>query len=325
MDVFTKIYQLCLKRSGSRSGKFSRRAASMVRNLILRFADPVCEMHVHGHKLGVPLSHPLPLYHATYPQCDSVLGRLAGWIRETGKPLVYIDIGANIGDTIAAINPMKGDRVFAIEPHPPYAKLLRKNTARLKCKTQIIEKACVENLTDAGLSIDGKLGTGVLVEDGEGSLPSTTLDLIVAEFPEMESCDLLKVDVDGYDFSVLRGGDRFLSKSKPIVLLESDVFENSNYMEDVVSLVNRMKGYGYRHLLVYDNYGGLLTALPTENISSLIPILFYQVTRNTIYLDLLFGTDLLEFGKREMEYFADLGKGNTRREVAKTISTKVNL
>jgi FkbM family methyltransferase len=327
MKLASIIYKNSIPKpsNSSLSAKLGNKFCGLLRQGILKFTDPLCQLQVHGVTLDIPLSHPLPIIQAAHPQCDSVLGRLADSLRENCQKITYVDIGANIGDTIAAIHPKSGEHVFAVEPFPTYAAILRKNLARFNCTSEVIEKACVEHSGLRSLSIEGNKGTGVLAPNPLGSIISTTLDCLMSETAGFADCNLLKIDVDGHDFSVLRGGREFLERSRPYILMECDVFENKNYVEDYLELIKSLRGSGYNHMLAYDNYGGLIYSSKLEYADQILPILFYQTTRGRIYLDLLFGDDLQRFHQSEMEFYSDLAPNASRREVAIKMSKQLQL
>jgi FkbM family methyltransferase len=233
-----------------------------------------------------------------------------------------IDVGANIGDTIAAVDPRQGEWVMAVEPHPAYAAVLRRNAARFPAEIEVVEKACVDGSSPASVVVEATSGTGALRTVESGGLPTTTLDLLYEGTARMKGVRLLKVDVDGFDFTVLRGGGRFLAEVRPVVLMESDVFGNETYLEDLEELIARLKGCGYRDLVMYDNYGNLFSVLRLEGIEPLLPALFYQATAGKIYYDLVFGVDLGDFISSELAHFQASARDETRRRVGGKIARR---
>jgi FkbM family methyltransferase len=327
MNVSGKFYTLCLPHKERRSGlgRFLNRILGALRRTILRVADPMCLIEVHGILLELPLSHPLPLYHAANPDCDRALSRVAAWLRSKGSTLTYIDVGANIGDTIAAIHPQSGDFIVAVEPFPAYASILRRNAMKFPSKFEIIEKICVGSKDfSGGMLVKGTAGTGVVTNDSEGTTPATTLDELFESIPSLTTCNFLKIDVDGFDFEVLRGADSLISHCRPVLLIEADVFADTNYLSEIMNLCAKLLSYGYRHLLAYDNYGGLIYSLNLGERDRLLPVLFYQVSRGRIYLDLLFGVDLSDLLKSEMLFFSNNSSTPARKAVSARIAQEIS-
>jgi len=86
-------------------GRIIRNLLQRLRMIMITYNDPKCIMDVHGKLLAMPLSHSLPLFVAENPYYDSIIERISSYIRATYGTLNYIDIGANIGDTILFTNP----------------------------------------------------------------------------------------------------------------------------------------------------------------------------------------------------------------------------
>jgi len=315
------LYKQCLSNQGEATlySKFLSKNFQRIRAAILKIADPTCRMEVHGIELDIPLSHPLPLFHSTNPLCDKLLGRVAAWLRARGEAITYVDVGANIGDTVAAIHPTESDFVLAFEPHPHYALLLRRNASQFPCDIEIQEKACVSpEHVKSVTSVSGSQGTGrIEVADGvSGGIQTTTLDQAIFQSPRSKLCNLIKTDVDGFDFEVLKGAGEIIRKNQPIILIESDVFSNSNYAGDLQSLCETLRESGYRDMILYDNYGGLFYAGSTSDLERITSLFFYQVTRKRIYFDILFGPDLSLFLENELKFFSENTPDPTRRKVA---------
>ena len=73
-------------------------------------------------ELELPLSHELPFYRHDHPRYDRQLGAIAA---ELGGPVV--DVGANVGDTAAAIRAESGVPILCVEGDPRFFALLERN------------------------------------------------------------------------------------------------------------------------------------------------------------------------------------------------------
>ncbi len=81
-----------------------RRALSAVRKTRLVVGDPAVSVMIGDRELLMPLSHDLPIHRACHPDYSLNLGRVVAAleeVRDAGAPIV--DIGANIGDSVAII------------------------------------------------------------------------------------------------------------------------------------------------------------------------------------------------------------------------------
>src|SRR6266545_3066092 len=66
-----------------------------------RLGDPVITYEIGAGRLSIPLSHDLPLHRAAYPQYSSNLARIAASVAAFSDDFVVIDVGANVGDSLA--------------------------------------------------------------------------------------------------------------------------------------------------------------------------------------------------------------------------------
>jgi hypothetical protein len=81
--------------------------------LIRILRDPFFTMTVYGNALTIPLSQPLPPYSQMAPQFDRLSVKTVEYIRRK-TPIVSVDVGAEMGDTVAAFNPVADDNVHQL-------------------------------------------------------------------------------------------------------------------------------------------------------------------------------------------------------------------
>ena len=93
----------------------------------------------------MPFSHNLPIYVRRFKYCDTALTRIAEYIRSKSGGITYIDVGANIGDSILAINSKKNDKIIGIEPNPKFEKYLKRNLKAL-------DNVVIENVICSSIS-----------------------------------------------------------------------------------------------------------------------------------------------------------------------------
>jgi FkbM family methyltransferase len=276
-------------------------------------------MEVHGRDLTMPFSHNLPLMIAGKPLYDSVLGRLSNYLRSQNGHLSLIDIGANIGDTAIACNLKTGDSVVCVEPNEQYWPYLVENTKQLPCETYLI-KSFIGNQSDQ-IQVDlcSSHGTGRYIKSQEGNFIKTRNILSIQEEVNLKSCNLLKIDTDGYDFECISGGKSFFNKFKPAVLFESDVFSNSEYVQQFSSSLSTLREVGYSCFILYSNDGYLFSFINQDNELEVFKALFYQVTSSKIYFDVLALTDS-NFLKNELSYFSNLPNDSIKEEVSRALA-----
>lgn len=137
---------------------------------------------------------------------------------------VFADVGANIGGySIFAAS--YGADVYAFEPVPSTFELLKRNIEAnpgFAEKIHPIMKVISDSVGMVTFTIDSDTTNKVVSEDNiviNGSnvekIPSVTLDSI------MEKVNILKIDVEGHEKSVLKGAERILSsKDLRLIILE---------------------------------------------------------------------------------------------------------
>jgi FkbM family methyltransferase len=138
---------------------------------------------------------------------------------------VFWDIGAHYGffAGLAARLVAPGGRVVALEPVP-------ENFERL---LETVSRNHLHNIDPRRSAVGQTVGKVVLERgdsttmwsvgsnpDLEGTLtvPCTTLDVLMAE--SAQPPDVVKIDVEGAELSVIRGGRRLFSEHRPILVVE---------------------------------------------------------------------------------------------------------
>ncbi len=142
----------------------------------------------------------------------------------------YFDIGANIGLLSAPLLHTEPTlQVVSVEASPRTASYLAKTigASRNRARWRIVSKAIgkaqgeIDFHTSVGSHgvFDGIKDTGRAPADGVVKVPLTTLDALWTEFGRPDVC-VVKIDVEGGEADVLRGGLACLISARPIVLLE---------------------------------------------------------------------------------------------------------
>lgn len=271
--------------------------------------DPPCVMRVHGRQLLMPLSHPLPGYLLANPFYDSLPKRLAGYFGSRVDGLKCIDVGANIGDTIAAMFQETG-RYLAIEPSRKYSHYLRDNWGRAPNVT-VLETVCSSSTLMRAFHLTEKSGTAsVVFSDGAPVAAAKTLDDITAAFPEFSQPNVIKIDTDGHDFEVISGAKAVIARCRPAVLFECDAFGSPTYIEDCLQTLALFRTAGYRSFLLYDNFGYLMGKHELDDLSHFKDLLLYQLTSHFYYFDILVmqEEDIERFLPNEQAVFASAVK-----------------
>ena len=228
--------------------------------------DRLVSANVYGRSLTMPAEHPLLATVMEFPQYNRPLGLAVEAIlaSDTGNSaLSVIDVGANIGETIAIIEdhcPGKS-RYLCLEADSDLAELCELNHAgnhRVQVEQCYIgeeEGASVRLEDDGRGSPSTKRDTGDHGdESGYGKL--VRLDTIAMRFAETNNgVSLIKVDTEGYDFSVLRSAPEILTKYKPAVYFEWFPKLLVGLHENAWSGFEYLANFGYRHFVFFIGRG----------------------------------------------------------------------
>jgi len=165
------------------------------------------------------------------------------------KGAVICDVGANFGYfsvTLAAF--LERDcRVFAFEPNPLTRTRLERNIT-LNSLTETITVVPTA-LSDMGgrsrlTTRKGNSGAAYINNAGEVEIELTTLDDFVAR-NRLSRLDFVKIDVEGLEVSVLRGGERSLIAHKPVLLVELMPQQLRRAGSSPSELVSHLRRLGY--------------------------------------------------------------------------------
>ncbi len=145
---------------------------------------------------------------------------------------VAVDVGANVGWHTLLMANQVGElgRVFAVEPNPSVRRRLE-NHLKLNGLSQVAVLAVALAAEDGSADFWGP-GAGA-PESGDGHLLANAgdspgdvvrvqtrrLDSIAAE-ASIQRLDLIKIDVEGFEWDVLRGGEAALARFRPHIVFE---------------------------------------------------------------------------------------------------------
>lgn len=205
-----------------------------LKNRAKRFLLEVREKLNVVYELDYP-KHTIYLYdNVRIPSCYKEPDTVR-WIEEFDKGDVVFDIGANVG-SFSLIMSLYSDRVYAIEPAFMNFELLCRNIALNVKKSRISNNICPLNIalgketvletlnyTTFKLGNSGHQISGGKVFDPffKQGILCFSLDSLIGQFA-IPSPNHIKIDVDGIEFTILKGGERTLSnKNLKSVLVET--------------------------------------------------------------------------------------------------------
>lgn len=190
----------------------------------------------------VPASFRLRLRLFIKKRCGLLDPEMALVKKKLGKSRNFLDIGANIG-----IYSLYFSRVFDnVHAFEPVSEI-----------TRHLESANISNLTIHNVAVSALAGELELnipiirgrsrpalasLEDRDGPVASRRVPVVTIDSLGFEHVDLIKVDVEGHELSVIEGARDTLSRCRPIILIE---IEQRHIDRPIVDVFQRIQQLGF--------------------------------------------------------------------------------
>ncbi|MEO6922426.1 MAG: FkbM family methyltransferase [Bryocella sp.] len=248
------------------------RLARHVRQLFARSSrqassEEMIVASVYGRSLKMPANHSLPEILLRFPQYNHPLAmsvQAIANVQGADSSLTVIDVGANIGDTAAIVEQQLPNvcRYLCIEPDVRLAELCRENHAD-NSRVQVVQSFIGEDegarvqLSDNENRANPATKLVVAGEESENDAAKLTrLDTAARTFVEHNGgINLIKVDTEGYDFSVLRSGWEILGKYHPSIFLEWYPELLLDLQETPQRGFHELAELGYVHMVIFTKQG----------------------------------------------------------------------
>ena len=203
-------------------------------------------------------------------QCEYILRGL-GWDNQLEEilsalgnlPGDVVEIGANIGGSLV---PRASDHptltFHCYEPVPAFFALLSANAASFAAPNVRLHNQAVTARDGDQIEIFTQLGTAGALASYDGHRSIDTVKLTGRSLDTLAkglNVRLIKIDTDGFELAVLRGGERTLTTSRPLIFLEFHVRLMRAAGQDPTHLVELLQRVGYRPRKVWDNFGNVLS------------------------------------------------------------------
>lgn len=240
-------------------------------------ANKIRNVRVGKFSILMPGNNPQVSSYKYFPELNSQLARLAAIVQKKYSDAALIDVGANVGDTIAVVKSQLDIPVFAIEGDAASFDFLKKNTTQFS-KVTIVQTFLGEKKEEKNISFDKKGWNATLLpsENGDEVVSFKTLDSVVEESAEKKHAyKLLKVDVEGFDTIVLRGAIETIKKYNPVLFFEFNRENMDAIQEDGLQTLFSMENFGYKSVLFFDAKGRFMTRLPLSDKEAIKQLHFY--------------------------------------------------
>ena len=281
--MFAQIIFDNLLHASTKNRSLKHKILILCRKFILLFGDVNVDFKYQEFSLKIPFSHDLPLNMKMFPTYNVNLGKVTKIVHQKYSDLKIIDVGANIGDSVAVMHHEAVVPTLCIEGNPKFLKLLEENVKQFN-NTEI--EASFVGEKSVKVNPQNNLGTAFLEESSDG-ITVHTMQEVIAKHPKFANAKLLKIDTDGFDNIIIRASKELLSNAKPVIFFEYDPFYLSKQNEKGLDIFDFLEELNYTSAIVFDNFGFYLTTVPLTNKRLLLDLHTYFNRNGSIYMDLV--------------------------------------
>ena len=151
---------------------------------------------------------------------------------------VMVQAGGNCGQYVKQFS-QRFETVYTFEPDPINFLCLTLNCGNNVIKTQ----ACVGNERKF-VNIDRGHDSGAIHVSGLGNIPTVIIDDM-----NLPGCDLIQLDIEGYELFALQGAKRTIEKYHPLLMIEWYEPWAERYSTNKTMLDNFLNNVGYSKIL----------------------------------------------------------------------------
>jgi FkbM family methyltransferase len=228
------------------------------------------EYEINGVSLVIPRTHRLPLLQRIYPSYDTYFFKFFKLLNDHVNSGIFIDVGANVGDTTAAVLSVAPKfKSVLVEGSPTFLPYMRLNSKQFGTRVSLVEEFlfCERNLETFYVD-DGTTGSFQKVKTGDNSIktsvsPATLLSGITADIV------IWKSDTDGFDLPIFLENFELITSNTKIWWLELHPHLMPTTPEDVSILASSLAELGADGAL-FDNYGKFIAAARGHDLKILI-------------------------------------------------------
>lgn len=233
------------------------------------------QIDINGFSVNLPQNSQLPHIKKNCKMYDGILPFLA----DINTKKWIIDIGSNVGDTVAAMLKNTEAHFLCVEPSEYFFDIMQGNFAKWDSKytNRITAVNCfISNVDTDAYSLIEKNGTASVkvLKNKEGAVKTYTLDNLVNKIGIVnEDIGLIKIDTDGFDANCILSAERIINEAKPILYWENQI-ETEEQLNMYTDMINNLQNKGYKSFFLFDNYGNYLSEFSEEQVYDMVMYLW---------------------------------------------------
>lgn len=168
------------------------------------------------------------------PRLTNLFEKIIGQLNQKKEDSYFYDVGANIGLYSWLCRKLSSNRkILAFEPDPKNFELLQMTKENSKIKNiNLFNIALSNRMETVSFQQDTLTSATGMISDGqtpwiekylgqETNSIQVNTDYLDNKTFKTQDPSLIKIDVEGHELEVLRGGEKKLSQCKPLLLIES--------------------------------------------------------------------------------------------------------
>ena len=186
------------------------------------------------------------------PRLTNLFEKIIGQLNQKKEDSYFYDVGANIGLYSWLCRKLSSNRkILAFEPDPKNFELLQMTKENSKIKNiNLFNIALSNRMETVSFQQDTLTSATGMISDGqtpwiekylgqETNSIQVNTDYLDNKTFKRQDASLIKIDVEGHELEVLRGGEKKLSQCKPLLLIES-------FPPNLDRVVNFLTKLGYK-------------------------------------------------------------------------------
>lgn len=212
---------------------------------------------IAGFDFVINSNNPLHNWYTKFPDYNAELVRVAEAVFKKYPEMGVIDIGANVGDTLALIKRKLDVKFVCVEGDPFIYKYLKRNSVQFN--NTVTLNFFLGDQNGEAVFITEKEGwntTLIPVQDSAGlKISIVTFDKIMGNIHNILDYKLFKTDAEGFDTKIIRGALGFIRKVKPVICMEYNRENMDKISENGLLTLNLLADIGYETILIYESMG----------------------------------------------------------------------